>query len=149
MFGDNIPPKITAPGVRRARLLAAGTVDTAPVRSGNTLGGMGAAGPPGPPAQADLGLLSGYATGDIRADRLARPRIAQRGRLDEPELKHRLRRLGQDLAMQREACLRRFAVVDRALNSMIPSTRANTYAGGAGPYGRQARRSGAFGHISA
>ena len=75
--------------------------------------------------------------------------LQQRGRLDEPELKHRLRRLGQDLAMQREACLRRFAVVDRALNSMIPSTRANTYAGGAGPYGRQARRSGAFGHISA
>jgi len=65
------------------------------------------------------------------------------------QLKQRLRRLGQDLAMQREACLRRSAVVDRALNSIIPSARPSTYAGGARPYGQQARRSGAFTLISA
>ncbi len=62
---------------------------------------------------------------------------------------HRLRSLGQRLALQREACLRRFAVVDRALNSIIPSTRSTTYGGGATPYGQQARRSGAFKLVSA
>ena len=67
----------------------------------------------------------------------------------EPVLKQRLRRVGQVLAMQREACLRRAAVVDRALNSIIPSSRANTYSGGAGPYGQQARRSGAFNLMAA
>ncbi len=75
--------------------------------------------------------------------------LQQRGRLEDPDLKHRLRSLGRNLAQQREACLRRSAVVERSLNSIVPSTRASTYAGGAGPYGRQARRSGAFGQISA
>lgn len=61
----------------------------------------------------------------------------------------RLRRLGQDLAQQREACLRWSAVVDRSLNSLLPATRTSTYGGGAAPYGQQARRSGAFKLISA
>jgi hypothetical protein len=72
----------------------------------------------------------------------------KRGAL-EPVLKQRLRRLGQELAMQREACMRRSAVVDRALNSIIPSSRPNTYSARTGPYGQQARRSGAFNLISA
>lgn len=61
----------------------------------------------------------------------------------------RLRRLGQDLAQQRQACLRLGAVVDRSLNSLLPSTRANTYGGANTPYGQQARRTGAFKLISA
>ena len=61
----------------------------------------------------------------------------------------RLRRLGHDLALQREACLRHGAVVDRSLHSLLPSTRASTYGGGNTPYGQQARRSGAFKLIAA
>lgn len=61
----------------------------------------------------------------------------------------RLRRLGQDLVQQREACLRHSAVVDRSLSSLLPSSRTSTYGGGSTPYGQQARRSGAFKLISA
>ena len=73
---------------------------------------------------------------------------AWRASLDGPAAS-RLRRLGQDLVQQREACLRRSALVDRALNSLLPSTRSTTYGGGTTPYGQQARRSGAFKLISA
>jgi len=58
--------------------------------------------------------------------------------------RQRLRRLGQDLVQQREACLRRSAVVDRALQSLMPASQSATYGGGATPYGQQARRTGAF-----
>jgi hypothetical protein len=75
--------------------------------------------------------------------------LQRRGGQLTPECKRRLRRLGQDLAQQREACLRRGAVVDRALNSMLPCTRPTTYAGAAGPYGQQARRTGAFRSMTA
>ena len=75
-------------------------------------------------------------------------RVQRGGRL-APALQLRLQRLGQGVAQQREACLRRGAVVDRALNSIIPSTRASTYGGAGGrPYGQQARRSGAFKLVS-
>jgi hypothetical protein len=79
--------------------------------------------------------------------------LAQRGGNIGRSLQQRLHRLGQELALQREACLRRSAFVDRALNSIIPSSRSTTYSGSAGsglsPYGKQARSSGAFGRISA
>lgn len=64
------------------------------------------------------------------------------------ELRRRLARIAQSLAMQREACARRGAVVDMALNAIVPATRASTYAG-AGPYGRSAKQSGAFKLLSA
>ena len=65
-------------------------------------------------------------------------------------LQQRLRRLGQELVLQREACLRRSAFVDRSLNSIIPASRSMTYCGSVtSPYGKQARSSGAFGRISA
>lgn len=76
-------------------------------------------------------------------------RVQQGGRVDAV-LAQRLRRLAQHVAQQREACLRRGAIVDRALNSIVPSARASTYAGaGNGPYGQQVRRSGAFNQLSA
>ncbi|MBL8335449.1 MAG: hypothetical protein JNM97_01635 [Rhodoferax sp.] len=73
---------------------------------------------------------------------------AARASLD-PRSRQRLRRLGQEMAQQREACLRRSAVVERSLNSIIPATRTTTYGGGATPYGASARRSGAFKLIAA
>lgn len=68
---------------------------------------------------------------------------AARASLD-PRSRQRLRRLGQEMAQQREACLRRSAVVDRALQSLMPASQSATYGGGATPYGQQARRTGAF-----
>lgn len=80
------------------------------------------------------------------SDRLQR--AAQRATLDA-SMAARLRRLGQDLAQQRAACLRHGAVVERSLASLLPASRSATYAVGSTPYGAQARRSGAFKLISA
>lgn len=74
---------------------------------------------------------------------------AQRSGALDSRFHLRLQRLGQSLAMQREACLRRSAVVDRSLASIIPSSRTTTYGGGATPYGQQARRTGAFKLVAA
>ena len=65
-----------------------------------------------------------------------------------PGFTQRLGKLVQGMAMQREALLRRSAVVERALHSIVPATRAPTY-GGAAPYGYNARQSGAFKLLSA
>ena len=70
------------------------------------------------------------------------------------------KRLGQvlvSLRMQREALLRRSAMVERSLNSIVPATRASTYggaytgtiAGSARSYGHNAKQSGAFKLFSA
>ena len=58
--------------------------------------------------------------------------------------RQRLGKVVQNMAMQREALLRRTAVVERSLHSLVPATRAPTYAGGVAPYGHNARQSGAF-----
>ena len=62
----------------------------------------------------------------------------------EAGLGQRLRAVAQALAMQREACVRRLAVVERSLYSVIPSTRPATYAGAVGTYGRGGKQGGAF-----
>ena len=56
----------------------------------------------------------------------------------------RLRAVAQALAMQREACVRRLAVVERSLHAVIPSTRPSTYGGAVGAYGRGGKQGGAF-----
>ena len=60
------------------------------------------------------------------------------------DFRSRLGKVAQHMAMQREALLRRSAVVERSLHSLVPATRVTTYAGGATPYGHQVRQSGAF-----
>lgn len=60
------------------------------------------------------------------------------------DFKQRLGQVLRDMALQREALLRRSAMVERSLHSIVPAARATTYAGGATPYGRNARQSGAF-----
>ena len=65
-----------------------------------------------------------------------------------PDFKKRLGKVMQGMAMQREALLRRSAVVERSLHSIVPATRASTY-GGVAPYGHNARQSGAFKLLSA
>ena len=59
-------------------------------------------------------------------------------------LQQRVRAVAQNIAIQREACLRRSAAVERSLHSIVPATRAATYAGAVSPYGRSGPSAGAF-----
>ena len=65
------------------------------------------------------------------------------GAATEPALRLRLHAVAQAMAMQREACVRRLAVVQRSLHSIIPSTRPSTYGGVVGAYARGSQ-GGAF-----
>jgi hypothetical protein len=51
-------------------------------------------------------------------------------------LRERLVRVARDIAMQREALLRRTAVVQQSLHSLVPQTRSDTYAGALSRYAR-------------
>ena len=82
----------------------------------------------------------------------------QRGRAPtDAAFKKRLGQVLLNLGMQREALLRRSAMVERSLNSIVPATRASTYggtyagatAGSARSYGHNAKQSGAFKLFSA
>lgn len=66
-----------------------------------------------------------------------------------PRLTARLRQVGQGITLQREACARRGAAVERALHSLMPGARPSTYAGVAGRYTGNAKQSGAFKLLSA
>ena len=59
-------------------------------------------------------------------------------------LQQRVRAVALQIAIQREACLRQCAAVERSLNSIVPATRATTYAGAASPYGRGGPSGGAY-----
>ena len=56
--------------------------------------------------------------------------------------------VARGMAMYREACLRRGAMVQRSLQSILPETGSATY-GSSGPYAKTARQSGAFKLLSA
>jgi hypothetical protein len=64
--------------------------------------------------------------------------------LSANELKLRLKKLGRDLAGQRESLIRRTVVVERALHAMVPGARESTYAASGGPYMGAGRQTGAF-----
>lgn len=63
----------------------------------------------------------------------------------------RLRAIHRLMAQQREICLRRGGMVERALQAIVPAARSTTYHGiGASGYARgQPRQTGAFGVLSA
>jgi acyl-CoA reductase-like NAD-dependent aldehyde dehydrogenase len=56
--------------------------------------------------------------------------------------------VARGMVMYREACLRRGALVQRTLQSILPDSGNSTY-GSTGPYARAARQSGAFKLLSA
>lgn len=67
-----------------------------------------------------------------------------------PALRQSLMEMSQRVALHREACLRRGAVVERALLSVMPAAPSGpVYAAGNSPYSRAARQSGAFKVLSA
>lgn len=59
-------------------------------------------------------------------------------------VRERLVRVARDLAMQREALLRRSAMVERSLHSLVPQPQAATYAGALGRYAGRTASSAAF-----
>ena len=72
-------------------------------------------------AARDLQQAAGVLAGVVQAPRKS-------GGRPDPVLTRRLNKVAVGLAMQREAGLRRLSVVERALHSIIPSTRPATYA---------------------
>lgn len=59
-------------------------------------------------------------------------------------LRSRLVRVAQDIAMQREALLRRSAMVELSLQSLMPQTQSSTYAGALGRYAGRAASTAGF-----
>jgi hypothetical protein len=78
-----------------------------------------------------------------------------RALLQDGEMRQRLNALAQQVAWQREACIRRGGAVERSLEILVPGTRSATYAPGAtasrgaSAYGRATRQTGAFKALAA
>lgn len=60
-------------------------------------------------------------------------------------VRDRLMRVARDVAMQREALLRRSAAVDRCVQSLLPQVQQKTYADELGRYAARSLRRPAFG----
>jgi len=69
--------------------------------------------------------------------------------LKNQNLKLRLKRLADGMAVQRESLIRRTVLVERGLNAIVPSTQSATYAQVAGPYGSAGKQTGAFKYLAA
>jgi hypothetical protein len=69
--------------------------------------------------------------------------------LQNGDFKLRLKRIAVGMASQRESLIRRSALVEMALNAIVPATQSTTYARTAGPYGSAGRKSGEFKSLSA
>lgn len=67
----------------------------------------------------------------------------------DSQLAARLKVLAEGLLERRAILLRRSALVERALNTILPTTQNGTYASAAGAYGNPAKSSGAFKRFSA
>lgn len=78
-----------------------------------------------------------------------------RALLQDRQMRQRLTELAQQVAWQREACIRRGGAVERSLEMLVPGMRSGTYAPtrpgarGAGAYGSAARQTGAFKALAA
>lgn len=69
--------------------------------------------------------------------------------LQNGDFKLRLKKIAIGMASQRESLIRRSALVEMALNAIVPATQSTTYARATGPYGSAGRQSGAFKYLSA
>ena len=65
------------------------------------------------------------------------------------KLKLRLKKIAQGMATQRESLIRRTALVEMALNAVVPATCDSTYAKAIGPYGSAGKQTGAFKYLAA
>ncbi|WP_210543904.1 hypothetical protein [Rhodoferax sp. PAMC 29310] len=64
--------------------------------------------------------------------------------LKTPSLQLRLKRIVGSLAIRRESLIRQTMVVERSLHTLVPASRAVTYAKASGPYGAPGKSSGTF-----
>lgn len=65
------------------------------------------------------------------------------------QLAVRLKVLAESLGERRASLMRRSALVERKLNTILPTTQGGTYANATGSYGSPAKSSGAFKRFSA
>lgn len=65
------------------------------------------------------------------------------------QLASRLKALAEGLGERRAILLRRSALVERELNTILPSTQSGTYAKATGAFGSPAKSAGAFKRFSA
>ena len=75
-------------------------------------------------------------------------RLTPAGRKNR-QLTIRLKALADGLGERRASLLRRTALVERELHTILPATQGGTYANAAGAYGNPAKSSGAFKRFSA
>jgi hypothetical protein len=69
--------------------------------------------------------------------------------LKNPDLKLRLKKIAEGMATQRTGLIRRTALVEMALNAVVPASLNATYAQAAGPYGSAGKPTGAFKYLAA
>lgn len=67
--------------------------------------------------------------------------------LKSNSLKLRLNRLADGMAVQRENLIRQAALVEMALNTIVPATRSATYTQDAAPYGSLGKQTGTFKYL--
>ncbi|NDP39587.1 MAG: hypothetical protein GZ093_12685 [Rhodoferax sp.] len=65
------------------------------------------------------------------------------------DLKPRLTQISNGMLLQRESLLRRTALVEMALNTVMPTDPKATYAQTGGPYASVGRQTGAFKYLAA
>ena len=69
--------------------------------------------------------------------------------LKNQDLKLRLKKIAEGMATQRSSLIRRTALVEMALNAIVPASRSATYAQATGPYGSAGKQTGAFKYLAA
>lgn len=69
--------------------------------------------------------------------------------LKNQDLKLRLKKIAEGLTTQRTSLIRRTALVEMALNAIVPASRDTTYAQAAGPYGSVGKQTGAIKYLAA
>lgn len=69
--------------------------------------------------------------------------------LKHKDLKARLKTIVDGMAIRRESLIRRTAMVERALNAVVPASGNNTYSPASSPYGSAGKQSGALKYLSA
>lgn len=70
--------------------------------------------------------------------------------LKDEDFQRRVKKIASGMASQRESLIRRTALVEMALNAIVPATQSATYgAQTTGPYGSAGKQSGAFKYLSA
>lgn len=67
----------------------------------------------------------------------------------DKDLTLRLKKIAESTAALKDGLFRRAALVEMALNAVVPATQKTTYAKATGPYGSPGKQSGAFKYLAA